>query len=548
VGKAVAEELINDAFAPGWRITLPASDDSSSKDDRERAAQAADVNSKLSTWHARTGFVVQAKKHKIQTNVHGGSILRLGVDDGPDSLNPLGNVKSFDWVRAFDRYDASASGSPIKDPASPHFTLPAHYLIGTLVAGQGAELEARQLHFSERAIQERTSFSQPAERSESSSQIVHADRVWRSDGPYLSDRTRIEQGGWGLSVYQHGLDSIKGWDSLQANLRHIVQDYAQVVYGIDGFDQLMLSSSEDQIRKRFALMDSMSSTINALVHDANKESVSKVSTNVSGLPDICDRFMLDVSAAYRIPITRLFGVSPGGFGTGESEGLNWRQQVEVYRQDCLLPMLRYAYGLLFQTSEFSVPEGWGIEFNPLDEPTEAEQSANRKTVAETDAIYIQNAVLDSHDVALSRFAGAEYSAETTISVEESDGREPSPGVEATAQQLNAESEASFQTGSDGLGGTNLEKVQDTALNGAQVTALTEMAIQVASGGLPAASAIAIARVGFPTVSPEEANAMFVPAQTFSDAKPDPVPNTIQASAPTQPTPTEPPKAPGSQSR
>lgn len=540
IGAAIIEEILNDAFSPGWEITLSAADDTP-QSQRDAAAKAAEINTKLAAWHDRTRFITELRRHKGQTRAYGGSILRLGVDDGGEATDPLGDIRSFDWVQTFDRFDATGSGAPVADPSSVHFAFPTHYLIGTILAGQTSQSElARQLQFSQAAIQERTTLSLTA-RSAAQSQIVHADRVWRSDGPFLSNRTRIENDGWGQSAFQRVFNSVKGWGSTQQNIRHIVQDFIQIAYGLKGFQQLMLANSEDAIRKRFALMDRIRSIVNAIIYDADNETANKISSNVTGLPDLVDRIMLDVSAASRIPITRLFGVSPGGFGTGESEGLNWRQQVEGYREDDLRPALRYAYGLLFQTPEFSmVPEGWGIQFGAIDSPTEEQQATNRKLVAETDSIYVTTGVLDATEVTASRFGGAEYSAETTVSLEEPS--EPSEGVTEEAERLNAEAAQAGQP-ADTVEPVADVKPQETAMAAGQITTLIDLAERVADKKLPLETAIQIALLGYKELTPESARALLAPAEGF-ERPPSPTPPglspIIESSAPAGNTTQEPP--------
>lgn len=79
------------------------------------------------------------------------------------------------------------------------------------------------------------------------------------------------------------------------------------------------------------------------------------------------------------------------------------------------------------------------------------------------------------------------------------------GVEAPAAVPTKTAAPAAQ---DGAGEVDQKKlaeagdVQSTALNGAQVTALVEIALRVATGELPRESAIAIARASFPTVSAE----------------------------------------------
>lgn len=73
-------------------------------------------------------------------------------------------------------------------------------------------------------------------------------------------------------------------------------------------------------------------------------------------------------------------------------------------------------------------------------------------------------------------------------------------------------------------------VQGTALNGAQVTALAELASQVAQGLLPLASARAIAVAAFPAVTAATIDAIFGPLASFTPetTEPNPEPPTVPA--------------------
>lgn len=67
-------------------------------------------------------------------------------------------------------------------------------------------------------------------------------------------------------------------------------------------------------------------------------------------------------------------------------------------------------------------------------------------------------------------------------------------------------------------------VQDTAFNGAQVTALQGMLQSVANGELPLETARAMIAAAFPALTPEQIDAMVAPLATFKpkeDPKPDP---------------------------
>ena len=67
------------------------------------------------------------------------------------------------------------------------------------------------------------------------------------------------------------------------------------------------------------------------------------------------------------------------------------------------------------------PDNWSIQFTPLWQNTEEQEAVMRRTVAETDAIYIDRGVLDPTEVAVSRFGGDRWSMNTIIDEEAREG-------------------------------------------------------------------------------------------------------------------------------
>jgi hypothetical protein len=69
-----------------------------------------------------------------------------------------------------------------------------------------------------------------------------------------------------------------------------------------------------------------------------------------------------------------------------------------------------------------------------------------------------------------------------------------------------------------------EPVSNTALNGAQVTALQGIVQAVADGLLPSETALQLIRVSFPAISEQQARAIVNPLAGFEQDKPEPKPN------------------------
>jgi hypothetical protein len=89
------------------------------------------------------------------------------------------------------------------------------------------------------------------------------------------------------------------------------------------------------------------------------------------------------------------------------------------------------------------------------------------------------------------------------------------GVPIAMPAMNTAATVDGPDVADPAAAAGAETVQDTALNGAQVQALAELASQVALGQLPLGTARAIARAAFPAVSDQTLDSIFKPLATFT---------------------------------
>jgi hypothetical protein len=151
---------------------------------------------------------------------------------------------------------------------------------------------------------------------------------------------------------------------------------------------------------------------------------------VAGAADILQQFALRLAAAADMPVTLLMGQSPSGLGaTGDSDIRFFYDRIAARQKRSLLPQLKRLHYLIMKSKqgpcEGVEPEQWSIVFNPLYQMSELDQATMRKTVAETDAIYIGQGVLSAEEVAASVYGGSEWTMERTIDM---------AGREATAEQ------------------------------------------------------------------------------------------------------------------
>jgi uncharacterized protein len=324
--------------------------------------------------------------------LYGGSLGILGVADGRPLDEPINenNIRELKWIHVFDRFSVSNADGIIEgDLNSPNFGKPLRYLVTDNRSGKNF--------------------------------IVHNDRTIRMDWNELSPRRTQENDGWGdpliLSIYEE----LKNYSSAFSNSGVLIHDFVNHVLKIPNLAQIFASECGDsQVQKRIDILNMAKSVLNTVVIDA-EESYEKISTNLSGLPELLDRFMLGVSSVTGIPITLLFGRAPAGLNaTGESDIRNYYDMIKNKQECNLRPVLEKLIQLIFLSKDGffkgEEPQDWKLKFIPLWQNTDQEEADIRRTVAETDAIYIDRGVLDPDEVAVSRFANAKFTMDTEIDI------------------------------------------------------------------------------------------------------------------------------------
>jgi hypothetical protein len=111
------------------------------------------------------------------------------------------------------------------------------------------------------------------------------------------------------------------------------------------------------------------------------------------------------------------GQAPAGLNaTGDSDTANWNRVVRSYQEMELAPQLEKIVQLLL-IEQGAEPEDWKVDFPPLSEMTEKETADLRKSVADTDKVYVDMGALSAEEVAINRFTAEGWSMETTIDLE-----------------------------------------------------------------------------------------------------------------------------------
>lgn len=236
--------------------------------------------------------------------------------------------------------------------------------------------------------------------------------------------------GWGDSVYQPVFEKLRALNSVYDSVEFVLNDFVQTVISIQGLMGMIAAGEEDAVLRRVHIMDMTRHVSNTVLLDAEGETYQKHSSNVSGLPDVIDRFVQTVSAVTGIPVTLLMGQSPAGLkATGDSDIRNWYDRISSEQSTLLTDPINYLVEILLASRDRNI-KGLDtknppmIKYVPLWQMTEKETSEIHKIQADADAVYLDRGVLTQTEVAESRFGGDHYSLETVL--DDETRREPIP--------------------------------------------------------------------------------------------------------------------------
>lgn len=353
---------------------------------------------------------------------YGGAALWPVINDGQKLSAPLNKnrIAEISHFQVFEPRELTPSAW-YGDPMHPKFRQPERYMFSPISVGPMRDSRGR--------------FSGNPEIHES--RLVIFQGVQVSNDPSLAINF-----GWGDSILTRCRQVMADFNLSWGSAAAMLADFSQGVLKIDRLGELIAANKDGEVQRRLQTMDLVKSILRSLVIDKNDD-YQRVTTPVSGVAELLDRFCNLLAAAADMPVTLLMGQSPSGMNaTGESDIRFFYDRVAA-AQEALQPAIERIVYLLLRSiagpTQGKEPETWSIEFHPLYQESNKERSEARKAQAETDKIYIEAGVASPEEIAVSRFKGDTYSHETVIDFDARKRGEPLADSPAkTDQQLEAE--------------------------------------------------------------------------------------------------------------
>lgn len=332
--------------------------------------------------------------------LYGGAVILLLADDGWKMDNPLERplneqgIRQVESLRVYDRTQVTWNEAVLyDDPTSKQYGKPQYYQINPI---GGVPYK------------------------------VHESRLLQFTGDPLPDYYRLRYDNWGLPVLQGMWDELLGNSHSRKLALAVMERMSQGILKLDGMlDVLMREGGDAEVQKRLQMIDMARSILNTIAIDTKDEYDIK-SMSLANIPELLDRFGLDVAAAADMPFTLLFGRSPAGMNaTGQSDLENFYNSVRQLQKRQIKPNLDKLVRLIMLSKQgpFSGRQlgKWCIEFNPLWLPSEKEQAeteqakANaKKARADAANAYVGMSALDPVEVRKTLAADGEYDVDLSL--------------------------------------------------------------------------------------------------------------------------------------
>lgn len=222
---------------------------------------------------------------------------------------------------------------------------------------------------------------------------IHHSHVVRLEGARLPRRlSQIEQG-WGDSRLRRAMDDLKDAISTKSGIASLVLEANVDVITRDGLSAALASPDCDAITKRYQLFGMMKSIVNLSLLDKN-ETLDRKSLSFSGLSSIMEQFIVWVSGAAQIPVTKLFGQSASGLSaTGEGDLNNYYDSIKARQDGPNRRHLELIDQVLVRSAIGTFPDDLEFEWNPLFQASGLEQAQQDLADAQADTMNIDAGII-----------------------------------------------------------------------------------------------------------------------------------------------------------
>lgn len=335
IAKAIIDKPANEMMKNGFEIQSQA--------DPEKIEKIMQVWKRTKTKNKFLDLIKWAR-------LYGGCILVPMIENQPNMEEPLDfdsiMPDSYRGCFLVDRWSGvSPSVEMIDDISDPDFGKPEYYLVSS-----------DSMH---KTIK------------------IHHSRLIKMVGRSLPYWEETAEDYWGASELEHVFEELQKRDNTSANIAFLIFLANIRVLKTTGLSQMITLGDQNAVQKVYdaaVRINQLMCNTGVMVMD-NEDSLEQHQHNqFSGMNDIYESFMLDISGAAEIPVDKLFGRSPAGFSNGEETLQNYYDSIQEKQESIVHDDLDKLIRIISMSAIGEVPEDLEIVFNPVRRPADMEKA------------------------------------------------------------------------------------------------------------------------------------------------------------------------------
>ncbi len=319
---------------------------------------APDLIKKIDVELRRTQLIKKIQEGLCWGRLYGGAIgiMLIKGQGSPEQLAmPLALEEmvpgDFKGLMILDRWNGvSPSSELVDDISDPEYGLPDAYIVTDPVDGTMTR--------------------------------VHHTRCIRFIGNTLPFWEKQAELYWGASVIESVFDELKKRDNVSWNIAQLTFMANLRVLKMNDIGQTLAATdpqSQAELYRTLTAQNWLMSNMGIQIMDA-ADGLETHQYTFGGLADCYQQFIMDISGAAEIPVTKLFGRSPSGLNaTGESDLQNYYDMIGEKQESILRPILNKLLPPFMVSMFGAVPDDLDFDFNPVSEPSDKERMELAKT-------------------------------------------------------------------------------------------------------------------------------------------------------------------------
>jgi phage-related protein (TIGR01555 family) len=247
---------------------------------------------------------------------------------------------------------------------------------------------------------------------------VHSSRLIYFAENKLASLLKPAYNFFGLPLAQKVIDAVAHYTENREAAGRLLQKYAVTVLKTN-MEEVLSGGFDQALKNRIQYFVQNRSNDGCAAIDKDMEDLVIQTTSLAGVTDIVRQSMEYVAAMFCEPVTKMWGLSPNGFSSGDVELRNHYDNIKAQQEKMFGEPIRRVLRVLQQNLYGEIDDSIIFNFLPLSEDDERKIAETNKIQADTDAVLITNGVI-SEEEARERLIADANSGYNTLTEREDD--------------------------------------------------------------------------------------------------------------------------------